>query len=183
MRYCKGCTECDGRRNPPCKKGFQAYKSEKSGEIIRPSKCKKKYNPVKDTDYKKIAVDAFQMYIRYRDNWTCVVCGKHIDCDSDNAKMLMHAGHYISRAKTSLLLDEKNVHAQCRECNGKQNWEGVDPRYTKYVVNKYGVDILDYFDKKKRDITKIGKAEWKELAAYWENRLNEIKTKGENENV
>ena len=35
-----------------------------------------------------------------------------------------------------ILLDEKNVHAQCRECNGKQNWEGIDPRYTKYLISK-----------------------------------------------
>lgn len=174
MKYCNGCTECDGRKNPPCKKGFQAYKSEKSGQIIRPSKCKKKYRQVKEIKYKEKAVDAFQMYIRYRDNWTCCCCGKHIEPESEGAKKEMHAGHYISRSKLSLLLDEKNVHAQCRECNGKQNWEGIDPRYTQYIINKYGIDILDYLSTKKREIVKIDKKEWENLFYFWQNKLNEM---------
>ncbi|MBQ2174800.1 MAG: recombination protein NinG [Alphaproteobacteria bacterium] len=175
MRYCNGCTECDGRKNPPCKKGLPAYKSEKSGQIVRPSKCKKKYRQAKEINYKEKAVDAFQMYIRYRDNWTCCCCGKYIDPSSEHAKKEMHAGHYISRAKLSLLLDEKNVHAQCRECNGKQNWEGIDPRYTQYIINKYGIDILDYLSTKKREIVKIDKTEWENLFHFWEQKLNEIK--------
>ena len=174
MRFCKGCSQLDKRKNPPCKKGFNATIGKTA--VIRPNQCKKKYKKVSEEDtqrkYRDMAVDAFQMYIRYRDNWTCVVCGKKVDPNNKEAKMLMHGGHYISRIKTSLLLDEKNCHCQCRECNGKQNWEGIDPRYTQYIINKYGIEILGYLNKKKNEIYKPN---WKELAEYWQKKLNEIK--------
>ena len=173
MRFCNGCTQLDKRLKTPCKKGFNAVIGKT--EVIRPSGCKKKYKKAKEIDFKKIAVDSFQMYIRYRDNWTCVVCGKHINPQEEHAKMLIHAGHYISRTKTALLLDEKNVHAQCRECNGKQNWEGVDTRYTKYLINKYGIEILDYLNKKKNEICKLSNEQWGELADYWKDKLEQIK--------
>ena len=73
------------------------------------------------------------------------------------------------------MLDEKNVHAQCRDCNGKQNWEGVDTRYTKYLITKYGIEILDYFNKKKNEICKRSNSEWQMIANYWEATLKEIK--------
>lgn len=174
MRFCDKCSQFDKRVKNFCKKGFEVVIG-KTGFGIRPSKCKKKYKKSKPINWKEIAVDNFQMYIRYRDNWTCVVCGKHIDPTEKNAKMYIHAGHYISRSKTSLLLDEKNVNAQCRECNGFQNWEGIDPRYTKYLINKYGADILDYFAKKKNEIVQISNEQWKELASFWQNKLEQIK--------
>jgi hypothetical protein len=133
--------------------GLPCYKSEKTGEFIRPSKCHKKALPLAKAQAKAVknaknrAIDAFQMWVRYRDNWTCVVCGKHVNPDMPGAKQLMHAGHYISRKYKSLLLDPQNCNAQCKECNGKQNWEGIDPRYTKYMVTKYGPEILDYLYK------------------------------------
>jgi len=174
VRFCDKCTQFDKRVKNFCKKGFEVIIG-KAGFGIRPSKCKKKYKKSKPINWKEIAVDNFQMYIRYRDNWTCVVCGKHIEPTEKNAKMYIHAGHYISRAKTSLLLDEKNVNAQCRECNGFQNWEGIDPRYTKYLINKYGADILDYFAKKKNEIVQISNAQWKDLAVFWKQKLEQIK--------
>lgn len=177
MRFCNGCTQLDKRLKTPCKKGFDAVIGKVS--TIRPSKCKKKYKKGAEESltkkYKNIAIDNFQTYIRYRDNWTCVVCGKKIDPDTKESKMLMHAGHYISRTKTALLLDEKNVHAQCRECNGQQNWEGIDPRYTRYLISKYGTQILDYFDNKKNEIVQLSNAQWQELATFWEEKLKEAK--------
>lgn len=181
MRLCGQCGAIDFRKNPPCKLGYPCYKSEKTGELIRPSKCKKKIITATKArtkglkDAKNRAIDAFQMYIRYRDNWTCCVCGKHIDPNQESAKQLMHAGHYISRRYKSLLLDPKNCSAQCKDCNGRQNWEGVDPRYTKYIVHKYGPEILDYLYQKQHEIKKISNAEWAELATYWEQELENIK--------
>lgn len=174
MRFCNGCTQFDKRLTNFCKKGFEVVLG-KTKVGIRPNKCKKKYKKENKIDWKKRAVDAFQMYIRYRDNWTCVVCGKHIDPNEKGAKLLLQAGHYISRTKTSLLLDEKNVNAQCRECNGRQYWEGLDPRYTKYLINKYGADVLDYFAEKKNKICKTPESQWQVIANYWEAELERIK--------
>ena len=181
MRVCGQCGNLDRRKTPPCKLGFPCYQSEKTGEFIRPSKCKKKAvsatkartKAIKDA--KNRAIDAFQMWVRYRDNWTCCVCGKHVDPQTEGAKQLMHAGHYISRKYKSLLLDPKNCNAQCKECNGKQNWEGMDPRYTKYMVNKYGPAIFDYLYEKQHEIKKISNSEWVELAEEWEGKLENLK--------
>lgn len=181
MRACGQCGNLDRRKNPPCKLGFPCYQSNKTGEFIRPSKCHKKALPLAKArakatkNAKNRAIDAFQMWIRYRDNWTCVVCGKHVDPNAPGAKQLMHAGHYISRKYQSLLLDEVNVHAQCKECNGAQNWVGMDPRYTQYMIRKYGPEILDYLYKKQHEISKISAYEWKELADEWEQALEDIK--------
>lgn len=181
MRVCGQCGNFDKRKNPPCKLGLPCVKSEKTGEYIRPSKCKKK--AVKATvareralkNAKETAIDSFQMWVRYRDNWTCVVCGKKVDPNSPGAKQEMHAGHYISRKYKSLLLDPKNCNSQCRLCNGKQNWEGVDPRYTHYMVQKYGPEIFDYLYKKQHEITKISHTDWQELSTEWQRRLEDIK--------
>lgn len=181
MRVCGQCGNLDRRKNPPCKLGLPCYQSEKTWEFIRPSKCKKKAVSVKKArtkavkDAKNRAIDAFQMWVRYRDNWTCCVCGKHVDPQTEGAKQLMHAGHYISRKYKSLLLDPKNCNSQCKECNGRQNWEGMDPRYTKYMVNKYGPEILDYLYQKQHEIKKISNAEWSELADEWEGKLENLK--------
>lgn len=42
------------------------------------------------------------MYVRYRDNWTCVVCGKHIDPNSAGAKM---------KCTADTILIEANIHS------------------------------------------------------------------------
>ena len=181
MRMCGNCGGVDRRKNPPCKYGYKCYPSEKTGELVRPKECRKKVMSATKSrikslkDAKNRAIDAFQMWIRYRDNWTCVVCGSHVSPETEGAKQLMHAGHYISRKYTSLLLDPKNVHAQCKECNGRQNWVGMDPRYTKYIVTKYGPGILDYLYQKQHEIKKISHKEWSELAEHWEMELNNLK--------
>lgn len=181
MRKCGQCGNLDKRKNPPCRAGFNCYKSEKTDEYIRPTNCRKKVISATKARQKALkgaknrAIDAFQMWVRYRDNWTCVVCGKHISQDNEKAKQLMHAGHYISRKYKSLLLDPKNVHAQCKECNGRQNWEGLDPRYTRYLINKYGAGILDYLAQKQHEIKKISNQEWDSLATFWELELDKIK--------
>lgn len=181
MRICGQCGNLDRRKNPPCKLGYPCYPSEKTGEYIRPSKCKKKAVKAKLAreralkNVKQTAIDCFQMWVRYRDNWTCVVCGKKVDPNSPGAKQEMHAGHYISRRYKSLLLDPKNVHAQCKDCNGRQNWVGMDPRYTQYMFRTYGPEIFDYLYKKQHEIEKITHADWVALAKTWELKLEEIK--------
>ena len=181
MRFCGECGNLDRRKNPPCKLGYECKPSDKTVEYIRPSKCRKKALPAAKArakatkNAKNRAIDAFQMWVRYRDGWTCVVCGKHVDPNAEGAKQLMHAGHYISRKYKSLLLDPKNCNCQCAVCNGKQNWEGMDPRYTKYMVQQYGPEIFEYLFKKQHEICKMSAYDWEEQAQTWEEALAEIK--------
>ncbi|MCM1260601.1 MAG: recombination protein NinG [Staphylococcus sp.] len=183
IRKCDGCSKLNKRKkNEPCELGFNCVFDKTKKVFIRPSKCKKKIvkeDPKKELKkYKERAIDAFQKWIRYRDNFTCVVCGFHIDKNDKQAFSLIHAGHFISRKIEQLLLDPKNCHGQCRTCNYLQDKISLDPRYIIYLFNKFGVEIFNYFDEKIRGKhNKYELEDWKKLAEYWENQLKEIKEK------
>ena len=73
----------------------------------------------------KEAWDAFSLYIRNRDDWTCISCGKKLGDMLDNGRILtkkdMHAGHYIEQSLLTkyhkLNFDEANINCQCVSCN------------------------------------------------------------------
>lgn len=180
INKCDGCCKLNKKRKSnPCEINFNVIYDKVNKIFIRPNKCKKKIlkiDPKKETRrYKDRAIDAFQMWIRYRDNWKCCCCGFQINPKEKDAKKLLHAGHFISRKFETLLLDEKNVHAQCRTCNGMQDWLGINPKYIIYLFNKYGLSVFEYFYNKMNNKKKYTSEEWKQLAIYWETKLEEIK--------
>lgn len=83
------------------------------------------------------ADDAFQTMIRYRDNFTCISCGRKFNFGE---RTYLHAGHYISRKNYSTRWDEMNVHAQCARCNMLQSYgdAGVFLNYTNALRAKCG---------------------------------------------
>lgn len=88
----------------------------------------------------------FSTYIRNRDNWTCITCGKH------QLGQQMHAGHFVSRRHSSTLFNEKNVHAQCASCNMYRN--GEPHIYATIIIERYGIDIFN-------DLVKLGREQKK----------------------
>ena len=78
----------------------------------------------------------------------------------------MHAGHYISRRHNATLFDERNVHAQCMNCNlwGYGNM-GV---YTQKLLEKYGSKIIDDLVKKSRTIKQFTRTELEEIIKKYE---------------
>lgn len=85
----------------------------------RPKKALKHYKAIlriKQPTLKQLMIQAdaaFSMYIRERDNWTCVLCGstKKPQC-----------GHLIRRGKMSVRFDERNCACQCYSCNYRHEW-------------------------------------------------------------
>lgn len=78
----------------------------------------------------------FAIYIKERDKWCCVTCGR-------KAKGYgMGAGHYIAKGACSneYYFSEENVHAQCTYCN--LALEGNRPKYREYIIKKYGTKTL-----------------------------------------
>ena len=61
------------------------------------------------------------------------------------------AGHYIDRGSfgaSGVYYDERNIHAQCKNCNGgfragKNIRHEVDMAYEKFMLEKYGQDVID----------------------------------------
>ena len=94
--------------------------------------------------WKNKAWNVFSKWIRERDNYTCITCGKK------GEGSFMHAGHYISRKHCSTMFNEKNVHAQCMNCNiwGYGN-TGV---YTQKLITMYGCGIIDELVKESKKI-------------------------------
>ena len=114
--------------------------------------------------------NTFQLYIRHRDDWKCITCGKKIPNDTMN----MHAGHYISRRYKSLLWNEYNVNAQCRSCNALENWKpDFKNKYAIALISKYGEKILEYLEEAKNKIYKPSLQEVEDLLKKYETLLDD----------
>jgi hypothetical protein len=114
----------------------------------------------------------FSKYIRERDKNTCITCGKTGRKDSSG---FMHAGHYISRRHQNTLFDEKNVHAQCMNCNlwGYGNM-GV---YTLKMIDMYGDGIIKELTKKSQQVKQFTPQELKKLGEEYKNKLWKLQKK------
>lgn len=182
IRSCEGCKFLNKRKKTnPCLKNLKAVYDAKSGIYKRPSSCKnksKKLDPKKELKkIKEEAIDLFQTYIRYRDDFTCCCCGFHIDKDDKDAKKMIHGGHFISRKISSLLLDEKNCFAQCRTCNYLQDKVSVNPKYIIFLINKFGPEIFEYYYNKIFNEPKIERdlEYWIKQRDFWKAKLEEFK--------
>ena len=113
---------------------------------------------------KREAWAVFSRWIRELDKWTCYTCGKQ------GKGSFMHAGHYISRKHNSTMFDERNVHAQCMNCNlwGYGNM-GV---YTLKLQEQYGPDIIRELTEKSKKIKQWEVDELEEIIKKYENNNN-----------
>ena len=115
---------------------------------------------------KKEVWKVFSKWIRERDNYTCFTCGKI------GKESFMHGGHYISRKHNATMFDEKNVNAQCMNCNlwGYGNM-GV---YTLKLQAKYGEGIIKKLTEKSKIIKQFTEKELLELKEIYENKLKNL---------
>lgn len=105
---------------------------------ISPNKVKKtKSKKPTRGKLKKILWKHFSLFIRTRDKFTCVTCGR-VGSGSG-----IHAGHYIVKASCGLdyYFSEQNTHAQCYRCNIHLSGNSVE--YRKFMLRKYGEEILN----------------------------------------
>lgn len=84
----------------------------------------------------------FTLYIKNRDNWTCVTCGRY------GKGRGMGGGHYIAKGAcgNEYYFHEQNVHAQCTDCNLRL--EGNRPAYRQFILDRYGKEVLDELETK-----------------------------------
>jgi hypothetical protein len=94
------------------------------------------WNKLTVTRKKKLLWEVFTKYIKMRDNWTCVTCGKQAKGYG------MGGGHYIAKGAcgAEYYFHERNVHAQCTDCNLRL--EGNRPAYREFIIKKYGDETL-----------------------------------------
>lgn len=172
----KICTVCNKEYlRPPSQelhRGTSKYCSVRCKGVAQKAKYQKarsertKY-PKKMVTYKKWVWKYFSDYIRDRDNWTCFTCGKY------EVGPTMHAGHFISRGRSAVMFDEKNVHAQCYGCNiGKK---GNVAEYAYRIIKTYGQDTLDDLVERSRQTHKFTFEELEDIYQKSKARLKESK--------
>lgn len=86
---------------------------------------------------KKKLWDVFTKYVKARDNYTCVTCGKKVE------KYEAQGGHYIAAGAcgADYYFSEVNVNCQCTNCNLRL--EGNRPAYRAFILRKYGAPVLE----------------------------------------
>lgn len=87
----------------------------------------------------------FNAYRRLSDKLAghpCISCGRPLDWGTDGGSHQVDAGHYRSTGSAAhLRFDERNVHAQCVNCNRYGSGRAVDYRIG--LVNRLGLDAVE----------------------------------------
>jgi hypothetical protein len=119
----------------------------------------------------------FSLYIRLRDSdengyircFTCRGVRFYKYCD---------AGHGIGRQHKATKYNEKNVHAQCKKCNGLEG--GMRERYKEEMNKRYGDGTWDRMEVLSRiSIAKRNKFDLTVLSTYFMNKAKTLaKQKG-----
>lgn len=116
---------------------------------------------------KKKLDKVFSEYIRKRDSIndiaTCITCGYKEHWKN------MDAGHFIPRQHMGTRWDERNVHAQCKRCNGFEG--GQQYRYGQFLRLKYGDQIIDELEYKGRSITKFSDRDGEALIKLYQEKV------------
>lgn len=126
--------------------------------------------PTNRSRIKKKLDKVFSRYIRLKESdgvcCTCVTCGKQ-----DLIKN-MQAGHYKSRIYMALRYDERNVHPQCKSCNIFGH--GKLDLYALYLIDRYGVEILQEFEDMIKEPCKLSTDYLKSKIEYYEQQVKEM---------
>lgn len=114
----------------------------------------------------------FQMCIRYRDDFTCITCGKKFP---RGERTQLHAGHFISRGVYATRWDEENVAAECASCNLKQSFPDVEiiHKFEQQLKLRYGDDVIDRLFEKKHRVFKLNRAWLEDMIDFYTKALKE----------
>jgi hypothetical protein len=106
------------------------------------------------------AQKVFNAYIRKRDSqdgfFTCISCGKTLTTD------LMDCGHYAPVKQSSYLrFNEYNCSGECKRCNGFDEFHLIG--YRKNLINKIGLEMVEWIDSNYRTPKKWTRFELEEI--------------------
>lgn len=97
----------------------------------------------------------FNCYIRRRDeDEPCISCGQH--------RAFYDAGHFVPVKNSSFLrYHEWNVNKECKGCNCFDEFHHV--RYRKNLINKIGLDAVEWLEANERTVKKWTREELFEI--------------------
>jgi len=114
----------------------------------------------------------FSEYIRLRDSDGQGI-GKCFTCNFRSDWRRQDAGHGIGRQHKAVKFDERNVHLQCKRCNGFEG--GQQAIYKEEVEKRYGVGTWDSLVIKSRQVCKRGKVEIEVMTDYYRKEVKKLK--------
>lgn len=128
--------------------------------------------------WKKKAWDKFSRFIRFRDAIAtthtkefviCCSCGKIYPAFGIGC---VQAGHFVPGRSHSLLFRERGTHGQCYNCNVnlKSNWV----EYEKFMLKKYGEEVVQQEKDAKNSGLKYRAFELEELFNYYSTKAKEL---------
>lgn len=98
----------------------------------------------------------------------CISCWKRIN------RREWDWWHYIPRSYMSTAFDLRNIHLQCKYCNGQLHWNIIE--YRKNLIRKYWLDLVEELEKKKHETKHYSVEELQDLIK-WTKQLIEIEKK------
>lgn len=109
----------------------------------------------------------FALFIKQRDNYTCITCGNH------GSGSGMHAGHFIPKSVggMGLYFYEQNVHAQCFRCN--IHLGGYGEKYAEVLELKYGREKINEMRAKKHAIEKWSIQDYEEKIEHYKSLVSD----------
>jgi len=120
------------------------------------------------------ALDTIQKLVRLKaadENGycTCVTCGAKDKWTS------FDGGHYIPKGHSSYwALDERNIHPQCKGCNGfGMKYGTAANQYTLYMIDMYGRDFIDEMEATKKNPVKYYKRDYEDMIKEWNKQIKE----------
>ena len=114
----------------------------------------------------------FSEFIRLRDSSPDGIA-KCFTCDFRADWKRFDAGHGIGRQHKSVKYEERNVHAQCKRCNGFEG--GQQAIYKEEVEKRYGKGTWDELVLKSRQVCKRGKVEIDVMTEYYKKEVDKLK--------
>ena len=114
----------------------------------------------------------FSEYIRLRDSDNNGI-GRCFTCSFTADWKRFDAGHGIGRQHKSTKFEERNVHSQCKRCNGFEG--GQQAIYKEEVEKRYGKGTWDELILKSRQVCKRGKVEIEVMEEYYRKEVKRLK--------
>lgn len=142
------------------------------GIIMQSKKPKSKIKRLSIPNLKNKLDRIFSEFIRLRDSdangyCRCISCGKiqywrEVDC-----------GHYVNRGHMGTRFSERNCNAQCRKCNRFD--EGCNIGYTRGLIAKYGIKVINELDAKKHNYTHLTSFDYEVLIKHYQYEVKRLK--------
>lgn len=125
----------------------------------------------KDMNYEAELDRVFSIWVRlsradHSGYIRCFTCGLVIDWRE------AQAGHFHLRSNDSVRFDERNVRAQCPDCNLHRN--GMPQAFEENLLEELGGDEMEKLSELARDTRKFSTEEYKELIKFYKMKIKKL---------